>query len=241
VIVATLLTLALAMTSPAAIEPEELPDNDCYQQVEAFHQAYEEDYMPPSVTGPVDAKLDAMILACEAGDMAAVQHLAHEATLAYDALVKTGPHGVTQGDLYQAMRYWWGTLFTPLVEDIRWLPITNDDDPDFVALYLQQDNPDGLFYEVLAVAKDAKTGQVQQAFISLPVGTSDQIGLCGDGQNIDVSWHTVMASEARSFLKGVAEENWHALIIDDGKCDKVWLLWPIGAEGNQVDWRAVRR
>ncbi|MAR55614.1 MAG: hypothetical protein CMM93_00370 [Rickettsiales bacterium] len=93
----------------------------------------------------------------------------------------------------------------------------------------------------LAVAEDAKTGQVQQAFISLPVGTSDQIGLCGDGQNIDVSWHTVMASEARSFLKGVAEENWHALIIDDGKCDKVWLLWPIGAEGNQVDWRAVRR
>jgi hypothetical protein len=199
---------------------------DCYQQAEAYDHAMMEEHLPPSATGSLEALLNEAVGYCETGDMAEAEAAYLRIQEEYERLQETGPHGVSRGDLDQAMRYWWGTLFSPMVTDIRWMPVTGDQDPDYVAAFLNRDNPDGATYDILIVSRRADTRQLQQAFVSLRVGGDGQYSLCGD--DVDMTWQETDEAQRQELLGDASLASPYMLEITDGMCDAIRLFWPAG-------------
>lgn len=137
---------------------------------------------------------------------------------------------VTEGQLWNEIRVEWGQSVSP--EDVFFInhDVTCDGNKDFVAGRLNQDNPDGPFYNILIVTKDG--GELKSQNKSLAFDGTQE-GLCEPYEKPDVSLEIVHWDESRldaelGGWEGVCTE---AIRVDDGMCDAIRYFWLLGDRG----------
>tara|TARA_R110002124_G_scaffold233406_1_gene398706 strand:+ start:72357 stop:72962 length:606 start_codon:yes stop_codon:yes gene_type:complete len=134
---------------------------------------------------------------------------------------------VTEGELWDEIRFEWGQNIVP--DNVSFIEhdVTCDGNKDFVAGHLNQDNPDGPFYDILIVTKDGKN--VISEIKSLAFDGTQE-GLCEPYDKPDVSieiehWDESRLDAELGSWEGVCTE---ALRVDDGMCDAIRYFWLTG-------------
>lgn len=128
----------------------------------------------------------------------------------------------------------WGRNFSP--DDVQLLhqDVTCDGQPDYIGGYLNLDDPDNDWYQVMLVTTDGD-GNPHAEPVALSYGPAGEYALCGtpgedEPPQLSVfQWSEEAISEAFSGEYAVCDQ---AIVIDDGLCDRVHLLWlPDSTEG----------
>ena len=139
----------------------------------------------------------------------------------------------TEADLWSQVGFQWGKYAGPKNVKTLKADVTCDGHADYVASRVNQDNPDGPFFNVLIVTRDG--GEVFSEHVSLPFDGS-QAGLCGDA-NADVEvevehWDEGQLDAMLGGWEGVCTE---AIRVDDGMCDAPRYFWLIGERDEDQD------
>lgn len=208
---------------------------ECYAAVEAYDAEIEQSSIPAESLKPLENTLGQAITACEAGDLAQGGALLTKAGTLFDALWEEQPQGLTEGEFWQAADYAWGNKSYAKGVAFMNVKVNEDDSEDIIGWRLNLDSPEGVFFDVLAVVKNAD-GAIQTAFTSLPYGTNDMLSLCGiegDYQAPEITQTQWSVEETASM--GVAVPP-YSIRIDDGMCDALYLFWPSNTSTKEVDF-----
>jgi hypothetical protein len=210
---------------------------ECMAGVEAMDHAIIESHMPESTTQPLEAKLNQAVEACEGGEMGEGSRYLEQATALYDTLIETGPHGLSDADFWGAADYMWGNNSYKRNVNFMHVKMNDDINTDMVGWKLNFDNPDGPFYQLIAVVKTLD-GQLQKAHISIPFNRDTQISLCSmDNENIPEPslTHAELNTGEGLEISGLDVAD-YMLTINDEMCDALHIFWPKAAIGEEVDF-----
>lgn len=153
--------------------------------------------------------------------------LAPEAAKKKAPVKKANSLEATESDLWQEVRVQWGQNIRS--EDVALVKhdVTCDGHKDYVVSRLNQNNPDGPFYNVLVVTKDG--GKRTSEGFSLAFDGSQE-GLCEPIASPDVSveiehWDEGKLDAEMGGWEGICTE---AIRVDDGMCDAIRYFWLTG-------------
>lgn len=142
----------------------------------------------------------------------------------------------TEADLWSQVRFQWGQNANHTNVKSFKADVTCDGHVDYVASRLNQDNPDGPFFNILIVTHDG--GEITSEGVSLAFDGS-QAGLCGDARaDIDVEaehWDEGQLDAMLGGWEGICTE---AVRVDDGMCDAPRYFWLTG-EREEGDTRLM--
>ena len=147
---------------------------------------------------------------------------------------------VTEAQLWSEIRHEWGQNVSP--EDVFFIEhdVTCDGNKDFVAGRLNQDNPDGPFYNILILTKDG--GKLRSEHKSLAFDGTQE-GLCEPFEKPDVSIEIEHWDESRldAELGGWEGMCTEAIRVDDGMCDAIRYFWLTGSrDSNESQMMSYR-
>ncbi len=133
----------------------------------------------------------------------------------------------TEADLWNEIRFQWGKYVSPDSVKVIKHDVTCDGNQDYVATRLNQDNPDGPFYNIAIITKDG--GKLFSEHISLTFDGS-QSGLCEPIDQPDVTteiehWDEGQLDAEFGGWEGMCTE---AIRVDDGMCDAFRYFWLTG-------------
>jgi len=139
----------------------------------------------------------------------------------------------SESDLWSEVRFQWGKYATS--DNVSFIKhdVTCDGHTDYVAYRLNQDNPDGLFFDVLVVTLDS--GEVASYGRSLAFDDS-QSGLCKPIENPVVTveiehWDEGQLDAELGSWEGICTE---AIRVDDGMCDSIRYFWLKGNDDTKL-------
>jgi hypothetical protein len=113
---------------------------------------------------------------------------------------------------------------------IQHFDVNADGLPDMVCWRMIKTRGHGDFVDL--EARVTPVGRkLQTAYIILPAGTNDQVGVCESGHMIvkQELWTHKMFDDAGQDYAGPI-----SITVGDGECDPAWLFWPKDAKGDQV-------
>jgi len=84
----------------------------------------------------------------------------------------------------------------------------------------------------------ASGDKAQSAYILLASRPDQQVALCDAGRA--TVKQELWSQQAQKELD-LDTDHRISITVDDGKCDPVWLFWPKGATGDEVDFDFRRR
>ena len=130
---------------------------------------------------------------------------------------------VTEADLFEEMRVMLGQqAHHKNTKQIKH-DVTCDGGDDYVVSYMNHDNPDGPFYNVMVVTRDG--GELSSEFLSFSFDPTAQGALCGHDQGLETSiehWDEGQLDATFGSWQGICTE---AIRVDDMLCDAPRLFW----------------
>lgn len=232
--------LALTVLYSSISQAEEFNLGDCLQSVEAYDHAIVESHLPESATKKLEAILNNAVTACEAGNFSKGSQHIKQAEAEYETLINEGHKGLTDADFWQKADWMWGNKSYNKGVEFMYVKVNNDAETDRIGYRLNEDNPDGPFFQVIAVAKTPDS-VLQHSNISIPYDTDEQISLCSMGNgtyNAPTVTHETWTAEELKKL-GIPLSP-HVIKIDDGMCDAIRLFWPADIKQEEVKFIPIR-
>ncbi len=129
---------------------------------------------------------------------------------------------VVEGDLWAEARFQWGQIYDPKTVKYIKADVTCDGHMDYVAHRLNEDNPDGPFYNIMVVTREG--GTLTSEGVSLSFDSTRQDALCGSN-DVAVSvehWDEGQIDAAMGGWEGICTE---AIRVDDNMCDAPRYFW----------------
>ncbi|MGH1456514.1 MAG: hypothetical protein ACRBDI_07015 [Alphaproteobacteria bacterium] len=129
---------------------------------------------------------------------------------------------VVEGDLWHEARFQWGQIYDPKTVKYIKADVTCDGHMDYVAHRLNEDNPDGPFYNIMVVTREG--GNLTSEGVSLSFDSTRQDALCGSA-HVAVSvehWDEGQIDAAMGGWEGICTE---AIRVDDNMCDAPRYFW----------------
>lgn len=140
---------------------------------------------------------------------------------------------ITETDLFEEMRIMMGQRAHQ--QDTQQIKhdVTCDGGDDYVVSYMNHDNPDGPFYNVLVITRDG--GELSSEFLSFSFDPTAQSALCGHDQGIETSiehWDEGQLDATFGGWRGICTE---AIRVDDKMCDAPRVFWLKGERDADQD------
>lgn len=142
---------------------------------------------------------------------------------------------VTDTDLYSQMRIQAGQNVAKNMHQILVGDFTCDGQTDRIAGWVDRDNPDGPFFDVLFVTRDG--GTLSSELKQIPFAQDKQFALCvaDDTAPPPMSWQQVEPDYVRDVV-GNANLCTTAVRIEDFLCDTPQFYWNKKADKNGDHW-----
>ncbi|WP_424930831.1 hypothetical protein [Amaricoccus macauensis] len=216
---------------------------ECLAAVEAYHHALVEEDIPETWSADLEHTLGRAVSACEDGDLARGAGHLEVAKAQYEALFEgedAGLGGVTDADFWVLADTMWGNRSYGKGVDYMQFDMTGDGDGDYIGYFENQDNPDGPSFQMLVVSKPAGEETVKYGFVSLPYNDGSQFSLCNleEAPEPTALRHRQFSPEEVAALEIPVSRQ--GAEIDDGMCDTIRVLWPVGMAGELVEGMGMR-
>lgn len=149
------------------------------------------------------------------------------------------PEAVSDADMHGMIRYQWGQIGAQSRYDELVADINCDGAPDRIVSRVNLDNPDGPFFEVLAMAYHK--GELISDMLTFTMSGDNDLSVCSGPEQPAPMVELWEPLESGEVLDMTGYEGLCAtpLRVDDGMCDAHWLFWsdePI-TEGHFVTYR----
>ncbi|AUG51886.1 hypothetical protein [Thalassospira marina] len=146
---------------------------------------------------------------------------------------KAGP--VTDNDLYREMRVQAGQYASQNMHQILVGDFTCDGQTDRIAGWVDRDNPDGPFFDVLFVTRDG--GKLSSEMKHIPFAQNEQFALClaDDTAPPPMSWQQVEQDYVRDVV-GNGNLCTTAVRVEDFICDTPQFYWNSKVDENGDHW-----
>ena len=228
---ASILSISTFFTPSA--HAQDIAMGDCLGSVEDLYMAMEADLdIRKDQRELVETALNRAVKDCEAGNEDEGFQAIRDANDLYEAAISEVRGDVTPSEFWQKADYYWGNRSYRKGIQFTQSLISCDEKMDYVAWYLNLDNPDNPGFEVLAVTKN-DLGDIKTAHVTLPLDDSQYAVCTAEGAPDPEIYLDEQADEA--FAKELGTEVCPQIIrVDDGMCDNIRLMWPQDDSGEEV-------
>jgi len=140
------------------------------------------------------------------------------------------------GHVLAGTREQWGQNFSPEKVIVHHKDVTCDGKKDYIASYINLDNPDGYFFNLMIVSGHEGEVRVDPHYIPFE-GANEQFGLClmEDEPFAEIYYDVWPQTEIDEYLEGMNVCS-TAIEIVDGLCDSPRFFWSNEAKKGEPRW-----